>query len=118
MSLRIITALTIAASLVGGLAPAAEASAAARSPNVRACYDGRCTLTLTKGVSFRVSPRFGITRVSISFTSERVHVKGTGGGGTSEAFFGKGGSGSVNDIDVRIVSLSTGRAVLRLTPKR
>jgi hypothetical protein len=135
MSHRTITALAIATTLVGVPAPATAAtsaaasaatsattsaatSSAARKPNVRACYDGRCTLTLTKGVSLRVSSRFGITRVSISFTSDRVHVKGTGGGGTSEAYFSKGGSGSVNGIRVRIVSLSAGKAVLRLAPER
>lgn len=117
MSARIIAALAVAASVVGGPAAAAGASAA-RTPHVRACYDGRCVLTLSAGVTFRVSPRFGITKVSISFTAERVHVKGIGSRGTSEALFGKGGSGSVNGIAVGVVSLSAGRAVLRLTPEK
>jgi hypothetical protein len=120
---RITTALAIAASVVlGGLTPVIPASAAtadaAAKPNLRACYDGRCKLTLTKRVSFRVSSRFGITRLAISFTANRVHVRGTGPGVVSEAYLGKGSSGSVNDIGIRISSLSSKKAVLRLVPQR
>ncbi|TMR94972.1 hypothetical protein [Nonomuraea basaltis] len=123
---RITTALAVAASVVAGtLAPAGYASAAAATdasaaakPNLRACYDGRCKLTLTKRVSFRVSSRFGITRLAISFTGRTLHVKGTGPGVMSEAFLGKGSSGSVNDIGIRIVSLSSKKAVIRLVPQR
>ncbi|MFI6507053.1 hypothetical protein ACIBCT_05565 [Streptosporangium sp. NPDC050855] len=93
-------------------------SAQAAAPNLRACYDGRCRLTLSKTARFRVSPRFGVTRLSISFTSRLVRVKATGPGVTSQAVFGTGGSGTVNGISVRVVSLSKGKAVLRLTPVR
>ncbi|HEX4817168.1 MAG TPA: hypothetical protein VFV66_30875 [Nonomuraea sp.] len=119
---RITAALALTAALVlgAGAGPAAAAgpAGAAAKPNLRACYDGACKLSLTKRVSFRVSPRYGITRLAISFTGSRVHVRGTGPGVRSEAFLGKGSSGSVNGIGVRIVSLSSGKAVLRLSPKR
>ncbi|MET8862988.1 hypothetical protein ABZW11_08525 [Nonomuraea sp. NPDC004580] len=127
MPATITTALAVAASLA--LAPAVTtapatvahttvAHAAAKKPNLRACYDGKCNLTLTKSVSFRVSSRYGITRLAISFSSTRVHVKGTGPGVTSQAWLGKGTSGSVNNIGVKVVSLSSGKAVLRLAPRR
>ncbi|AQZ60710.1 unnamed protein product [[Actinomadura] parvosata subsp. kistnae] len=114
-------ALAVAAALaiVPAVTPAATAaSTAAAKPNLRACYDGRCNLTLTKSVSFRVSPRFGITRLAISFDSSTVHVKGTARGAMSQVFLSEGATGSVNNIGVRVVSLSSGKAVLRLSARR
>ncbi|MEV0201886.1 hypothetical protein [Nonomuraea sp. NPDC050691] len=69
-------------------------------------------------MSFRVSSRFGITRLSISFNSWSVRVKGTGPGVMSQAMFSRGTSGSVNGIRIRATSLTSGKAVLRLTPVR
>ncbi|MFB4271702.1 hypothetical protein [Nonomuraea sp. GTA35] len=99
-------------------ATTATTAAATAKPNLRACYDGTCKLTLTRGVSFRVSSRFGITRLAITFTSATVRVKGTGPGVMSQAYLGEGSTGSVNHIGVRVVSLSSGKAVLRLTARR
>ncbi|MBB6548585.1 hypothetical protein [Nonomuraea rubra] len=110
-------ALAAAASVA--LVPlAAPTASAAAKPNLRACYDGTCKLTLTKGVSFRVSSRFGLSRLAITFNSTTVRVKGTGPGVMSQAFLGEGSTGSVNHIGVRVVSLSSGKAVLRLTARR
>ncbi|MEV0826207.1 hypothetical protein [Nonomuraea rubra] len=110
-------ALAAAASIA--LVPlAAPTASAAAKPNLRACYDGTCKLTLTKGVSFRVSSRFGLSRLAITFNSATVRVKGTGPGVMSQAFLGEGSTGSVNHIGVRVVSLSSGKAVLRLTARR
>ncbi|WP_170222978.1 hypothetical protein [Nonomuraea turkmeniaca] len=140
MAPRIATALVVAASVIS-LAPAGQASAATTmpatvpttvpatvpagsasaawaKPNVRACYDGRCKLTITKRVSFRVSSRFGITRLSVGFTEDGVTVKGVGPGVMSGAGFSEGGSATVSGIRFRIVSLSSRKAVLRLTPAR
>ncbi|GAA3712135.1 hypothetical protein GCM10022224_092110 [Nonomuraea antimicrobica] len=128
MPATIATALAAAASIAlapaavsltatGASAQTAHALATAK-PNLRACYDGKCDLTLTGSVSFRVSgSRFGITRLAISFTADTVLVKGTGPGVASQAMLGKGTSGSVNRIGVQVVSLSAGKAVLRLAPK-
>ncbi|GLW09740.1 hypothetical protein Misp01_48690 [Microtetraspora sp. NBRC 13810] len=99
------------------VAPASGTAAAAR-PNLRACYDGKCRLTLKKSVKFKVSPRFGVTQVAIYLSSSRVRVKATGPGVTSQAYLGRGTSGSVNGIGVRVVSLSGGKAVLSLSPVR
>ncbi|WP_327580512.1 hypothetical protein OHA25_31130 [Nonomuraea sp. NBC_00507] len=120
---RIITALVVAASIIS-LAPAGQASATAAvsavgaKPNLRACYDGRCKLTLTKRVTFRVSSRFGITRLSVGFTGKGVTVKGTGPGIGAGASFSKGGSATVSGIKFSIVSLSSRKAVLNLVPVR
>lgn len=130
-------ALLLIAALTGGTAPAhsgltpaetrtaafAPVSAAAPAtnaakPNLRACYDGRCKLTISKAVRFRVSSRFGVTRLSISFTRTSVRVRATGPGVTSQAVLGSRARGSVNGIGVRVVSLSRTKAVLSLAPVR
>ncbi|MEU8383580.1 hypothetical protein [Streptosporangium sp. NPDC048865] len=130
-------ALLLAAALTGGTAPAhsgltpaetrtaalAPATAAAPAsnaakPNLRACYDGKCKLTISKTVRFRVSPRFGVTRLSVSFTRTSVRVKATGPGVTSQAVLGLRSTGSVNGIGIKVVSLSRTKAVLSLSPRR
>ncbi|MEU3169795.1 hypothetical protein [Streptosporangium sp. NPDC006930] len=96
----------------------AVARGKATGPNLRACYDGRCKLTISKTVRFRVSPRFGVTRLSVSFGRDFVRVRATGPGVTSQAVLGLRSTGSVNGIGVRVVSLSRGKAVLKLSPVR
>jgi hypothetical protein len=122
MSQTIAALLVLASAVTGGLAPSGHTPAAdlvaATRPNLRACFDGKCKLTLTKKVSFRVSSKFGITRLSITFTRSSVRVRGTGPGVVSQALLGAGSSGSVNGIGVRVVSLSGSKAVLRLSPVR
>jgi hypothetical protein len=118
--------LTPAETRTAALAPVSAAATAtstaarkkAAGPNLRACYDGRCKLTLSKAVRFRVSPRFGVTRLSISFGRDFVRVRATGPGVTSQAVLGARSTGSVNGIGVRVVSLSRGKVVLRLSPIR
>lgn len=124
MLAKITTALAVAASLAltpvaaHATATTATAASATAKPNLRACYDGKCKLTLTKSVSFRVSSRFGITRLAIAFNSSTVKVRGTGAYVSSQAVLGRGSTGSVNGIGVRILSLSGSKAVLRLSPVR
>ncbi|MFF5112006.1 hypothetical protein [Streptosporangium sp. NPDC000509] len=111
---------TVALAAVSAAAPAtgAVARGKATGPNLRACYDGRCKLTISKAVRFRVSPRFGVTRLSVSFGRDFVRVRATGPGVTSQAVLGLRSTGSVNGIGVRVVSLSRNKAVLRLSPVR
>ncbi len=111
--------LTPAGTRTAALAPVAAAPATnAVKPNLRACYDGKCKLTLSKTVRFRVSPRFGVTRLSISFNRTSVRVRATGPGVTSQAVLGLRSTGSVNGIGIQVVSLSRGKAVLKLSPRR
>nr|WP_055508029.1 hypothetical protein [Nonomuraea pusilla] len=102
----------LSAALFCAAAPAAHAS----GPDLRDCYDGRCSLTLSGPVSFPVSPRFGVTGLRISFTPQQVRVVGTGTNVVSQANLSRGSVGSVNGISVEVRSLSAFRAVLRLTP--
>jgi hypothetical protein len=113
-------AILIAASMTtGALAPAAQLPAtAAAAPKYRACYDGTCKLTLKKKASFRIHPRFGITRLTVSFNSQQVQVKGTGPGVAAGGGFSKGGATTINGIQFTIVSLSGKKAVLRLKARR
>ncbi|MEU4829603.1 hypothetical protein [Streptosporangium sp. NPDC023615] len=95
-----------------------RASAQTAAPNLRACYDGKCKLTITKPVRFRVDPQYGFTRISISFNSRAVRARGITEGGFGEVEFGIHGSGTLGGIDIRLVSLSKRKAVLRLSPAR
>ncbi|MER5649302.1 hypothetical protein [Streptosporangium sp. NPDC002524] len=115
-----VSAAAPAANTAGNTAgnTAANTAANAAKPNLRACYDGRCKLTLSKTVRFKVSPRFGVTRLSISFNRTIVRVRATGPGVTSQAVLGLRSRGSVNGIGVQVVSLSRTKAVLRLAPTR
>lgn len=116
--MRVTVIAALAAAAIAGLAPAAQASTTAvAKPNVRACYDGNCKLTLTKSVSFRVSPKFGLTRLYISFTADGLAVSGEGSSRV-ESFGSTDGSVTVNGIKVRPLSLSDSRAVLRLSTKK
>ncbi|MFI7135521.1 hypothetical protein ACIBQ1_58405 [Nonomuraea sp. NPDC050153] len=116
MRFTVIAALAIVA--IAGLTPAAQASTTAvAKPNVRACYDGNCKLTLTKSVSFRVSPKLGLTRLYISFSADGLAVSGTGGSSV-ESSGSVDGTVTVNGIKIRPLSLSDSRAVLRLSTKK
>lgn len=117
---RITTALALAASLVvGGAAPVATATAAAAAtsakPNLRACYDGNCKVTITKRVSFRIDPGFGVTKVWVRFNANQVTVKAKGPGVVLGGGFSEGGSTALNGIVFSVDSLSKRKAVLRLT---
>ncbi|MBB2910786.1 hypothetical protein FHS43_002049 [Streptosporangium becharense] len=101
-------------------APAAGAAVPGHTAgaDLRACYDGKCRLTLAEPVGFWVDPRFGVTWLSISFDRHSVRVVATGPGVRSQATFGPGALSSVNGIGIRAVSLSASRAVLHLSPAR
>ncbi|MFF4414424.1 hypothetical protein ACFYY8_18000 [Streptosporangium sp. NPDC001559] len=115
MSGRIRTAaLAVAVSLTIVPAGATTAFAAAK-PNLRACYDGNCKISITKKVSFRIDPGFGFTRLTLSFNAGGVYVKSSGPGVSGSAYFSGSGSVTVNGITVHALSLSGRKAVLRLT---
>ncbi|MFC4007998.1 hypothetical protein ACFOY2_12250 [Nonomuraea purpurea] len=116
MSAMIRTAtLAVAASLV--LVPAAVPTAfAAAKPNLSACYDGNCKITITKKVSFRIDPSFGFTKLTISFNANGVKVNASGPGMRGSAYFTDGGASStLNGITMYARSLSKKKAALVLT---
>ncbi|MER6948268.1 hypothetical protein ABT294_30000 [Nonomuraea sp. NPDC000554] len=110
-----ITALTLAAVMVAAPFAAAPASAAA-GPNLRACYDGKCKITITKPVSFRVSSRYRLSRVRVSkvyvgglFHADMVRVEAPG----LVTTLGEGASGSLNSLSVRVLSITDRGATVR-----
>ncbi|MEO3874770.1 hypothetical protein ABGB18_38790 [Nonomuraea sp. B12E4] len=111
--------------VVGGLSPAAASTSetSADKPNLRACYDGKCKITITKSVSFPVHPRFHMKRLRVGFSSNGVTANSSSGGGAgasswSGGYVSKGGWMQINGIRVTVVSLSDSKAVLSLTAKR
>ncbi|MBB5076731.1 hypothetical protein [Nonomuraea endophytica] len=113
-----ITALTLAAVMAAAsfATPASAATqfaTAAAKPNLRACYDGKCKITITRPVSFRVAARYRLSRVWVSkvyaFNQDMVRVEGPGVATT----LGAGGSGSINSLNVRVLSITDRGATVR-----
>ena len=104
-------------------APAAPAAAVAahqaRKPNLRACFDGKCTITVTRPVGFRISGRYGFTRVSVARRPGlRVRVTARGRGVFLTATIDRYGLAMLNDLSVRILAIDRAKARLRFAPVR
>lgn len=115
-----ITALALATVMAAAPLTATPASATATAtatakPNLRACYDGKCTITITKPVSFRVSSRYHLSRVRVAkvysqiYNRDMVHVSGPGVSVT----LGEGARGSLNSLSVRVLSITSRGAKVR-----
>ncbi|MEV5411373.1 hypothetical protein AB0K60_21355 [Thermopolyspora sp. NPDC052614] len=94
----------------------AAAVEGAQAPKFRECFDGRCTITVRKPVSFRISERFGFTRLTVSRHGLSVRVKAKGPGVSGGASITKGGVSVLNGISIRIVSISRSKATVRFAP--
>lgn len=114
------TCLAIAFAAVAAVPVAAvpASASAAKTPNVKACFDGKCKITITTAVKFRISSRFGFTRLSIARVgSSAVKVQGTGPGVSSATTLGAGGNGSVNNLSVKVSSITDKSATIHLAPR-
>ncbi|GAA4532045.1 MULTISPECIES: hypothetical protein [Nonomuraea] len=119
-----ITAIALACALAVAPALAAQPADAAAKPNLRSCYDGKCTFTFTKPVSFRVSATYGSRKIRVSkVDAETVAVRTTSvrrvngrvlttGGGVN---LGEGGRGSVGGLSFRVLSVTDRGATIRFT---
>lgn len=111
-----ITALAFATAVATAPLTATPASATTK-PNRRACYDGKCTITITKPVSFRVSSRYRLSRVRVAkvyshfYNRDMVHVSGPGVSVT----LGEGARGSLNSLSVRVLSITSRGAKVRFS---
>lgn len=102
-----------------GAATVTAEAPAARKPNLRACFDGRCKITISRPVSFRISSRYGFSRISIARKPGRlVQVTGRHAGGFAQATLGKGGLATLNNLSVRVLSVTRTKATLRFAPAR
>ncbi|WP_043627177.1 hypothetical protein [Nonomuraea candida] len=103
---------------------AATRAATAAKPSLRGCYDGKCTFTFTRPVSFRVSSKYGFPRVRVSKvdadtvavrTASVRRIRGqlhmTGG----NVFLGEGGWGSSGSLSFRVLSVTERGATIRFT---
>lgn len=95
------------------------AATAAHKPNLRACFDGKCKITISRPVSFRISSRYGFTRISVARKpGGRVQVTGRHPSGFAQATLGKGGFAALNNLSVRVLSVTRTKATLRFAPVR
>lgn len=107
-----VTALALATAMATAPLTATPASAA---PKLRGCYDGKCTITIRKPVSFRVSSRYHLSRVRVArvynsfFNSYMVHVWAPGVSVT----LGEGARGKLNSLSVRVLSITSRGAKIR-----
>ncbi|HUR07340.1 MAG TPA: hypothetical protein VM347_32685 [Nonomuraea sp.] len=117
MATNCLAAAFVAAAAVSVAAVPASASAG-KTPNVKACFDGKCEITITTAVKFRISSRYGFTWLSIARVgSDAVKVQGTGRGVSSATTLGVGGNGSVNTLSVKVSSITDKSATIHLAPR-
>lgn len=118
MHRRAITALTLACALIAAPALAATPAAAAAKPNLRACYDGKCTFTFTKSVRFRVAKKYGLSGW-VHVAKEWNDLVGADviavWSGGSSAFMGEGTSGGIGKLDFRALAITGKGATVRFT---
>jgi hypothetical protein len=97
----------------------ATATTAAAGSDVRACFDGRCELAVSKPTGFAVDHRFGINRVSITrITADDVSMTATGPGVFLGAQTGPGGICTLNGLTIRVKSIKHGTAIVVISPNR
>ncbi|MEU4233003.1 hypothetical protein AB0F17_52675 [Nonomuraea sp. NPDC026600] len=114
------TCLAIAFAAVAAVPVAAVpvSASAVKTPDVKACFDGKCKITITTAVKFRVSGQLGFTWLSIArVDSSAVKVQGTGPGVSSATTLGVGGSGSVGKLSVKVSSITDASATVHLAPR-
>lgn len=100
----------------GGSAVAAG-PATALKPKLRECYDARCTLTVRKPVTFPIAKRFGFSKLTVRRVGgSSVSVIGRAPNGYGQVTIGKGATGYLNGISIRVLSISDTQARVRLTP--
>ncbi|MCG5218695.1 hypothetical protein [Streptosporangium sp. KLBMP 9127] len=100
-------------------AGSASSALPAKGARVHPCFDGRCKITVSRPVSFRIDSRYGFSRLSIAKVgSGSVRVRGTGSGVFNEVVLGPGANGTVNDLAVRVSSVTRQTATVHLAPVR
>ncbi|MFF2846774.1 hypothetical protein ACFVT5_10615 [Streptomyces sp. NPDC058001] len=94
--------------------PSNTDNTASRGP----CYDGRCRITVSPSTHIEVDPRFGvggIRIVDIGPTGLALEATGTAGLYLGTAV-SEGGTGSLNQLGFKVVSISGRKAVLDIHP--
>ncbi|MFI6904860.1 hypothetical protein ACIBKY_26595 [Nonomuraea sp. NPDC050394] len=111
-------------------APATESPTPSPSPTreattkVKDCFDGDCLLKLSKPVTIRLNakkfyyPKFEVVAIDADTITYRVDYPHGGG---SEQRLGEGGGGAFafrkhTPVEVRLVSIKKGRALLSVSP--
>jgi hypothetical protein len=118
-------AAVLTALVIGGLGALAahahgEAPAVQPPPDVAACYDGTCTLTVTAPLEIPLDGRAGYTALSIiDVRTLAVTYAPRGGGGTGLGAVGAGGTSSFGSgsgtLAVHVLEISGSTARLEIT---
>lgn len=89
-------------------------STSSAASDLHACYEGQCEITVSGPVSFPVDPRLGYDTISVSLVDpDTVSVEATAPGRTAKSTIGLGATSSFGNIEMRVVRISHGTAVLQ-----
>ena len=84
----------------------------------KACFDGRCELTVSEPLSIEVDSRFGVGDLRVTkITDDTVVLRSSGAGTHLSSSVGEGGTGGLNGLGFRVKSLDGGTAVLEFFPR-
>lgn len=98
--------------------PPSPASSTVDIGEAAGCFDGDCEIKVSTPVEMPMHPRSRIAVLRIDVVApDTVRVQATYlGGGYGEATFSGTGAATLNDINVRVLSVEDGRAQVRLSP--
>jgi hypothetical protein len=90
---------------------------AADGTDVAACRDGRCQIIVRGAVTIPLAPKFGFTRLIVTFTPpDRTSFSGGNANNSVSGSIGGLGMLRANGIQIVVETVSPTGAVLRLTP--
>ncbi|MEI5520280.1 hypothetical protein WB401_17595 [Streptomyces brasiliscabiei] len=86
--------------------------------DTKACFDGRCTISVSKPLSIEVDSKFGVGELRVTeVTDDTVVLQSSGAGTFLSSSIGEGGTGGLNGLGFRVKSLEGGTAVLEFFPR-
>ncbi|WUH98534.1 hypothetical protein OHR68_34290 [Spirillospora sp. NBC_00431] len=99
----------------GGGEPAP--SLAADGTDLRACQDLSCEIYVSSPVTFPIDPKYGPDKMAVTkIGPDTVTIKATGDGIELGATMDRKSPGVLNGIEVRVVKITKGAAILRVSP--
>ena len=97
--------------------PAKPAAPGGNAADLKACYDGRCEISVSRPVTIPVDGRFGFTKFSITHIgAEGVTIAAHSAGTSLESGVSPGGTAALNGLSVKVKSVTGGTALLEITP--
>ncbi|MBZ3901839.1 hypothetical protein [Streptomyces griseiscabiei] len=101
-----------------GTSPTPSTTDTDTDTDTKACFDGRCTISVSKPRSIEVDGKFGVGELRVTkVTDDTVVLQSSGAGTFLSSSIGEGGTGGLNGLGFRVKSLEGGTAVLEFFPR-